>query len=401
MSSKKMNIVSLLTAIIVLVLVYGVNYCYDYSGESNHAVKIGFIYDGDESTPYTENFLEAQKRIEEKYGDAVECIVRKNVTPEASERQFESLVEEGCGLIFTNSYSYEKTAKEMASKFPNVQFCQAAGDNAGTEPVLKNYHTFMGKIYEGRYAAGVVAGLKLEELIKQGKIKPEEAVVGYVAAYPYSEVISGYTAFILGIRSVVPEATMRVRYTNSWSSYTLEKECARKFIDEGCIIISQHSDTAGPAVACEETEASKIVYFVGYNNNMNKLAPTTYLVSSRINWTPYMVSAVGAVINGYDIESTLKVDKWGNDAAGGFADGWVELLKFNEQAIADGTKEKLSKIIKQLKNNEIDVFYGNYVGINPENPDDRYDLTTAYKENSKQSLPAFNYILEGVVTIEN
>ena len=143
--------------------------------------------------------------------------------------------------------AYGEKTKEYAEAYPEIQFCQATCSNANEEPVLKNYHTFMGNIYQGRYISGVVAGMKLQELIEDGEITPGQAKAGYIGAYSCAEVISGYTAFFLGIRSVVPGATMTVRYTNTWGNHLLEKECAKKLIDEGCVIISQHSDTAGPA----------------------------------------------------------------------------------------------------------------------------------------------------------
>jgi basic membrane protein A len=400
MTRNKINIISLITALTMFLFTIVVHYCYEYTAGEKHITKVGFVYEGDESTPYTDNFLDATKAIEEKFGDSVQCIIKKNVANGSEGKQIEKLVEEGCELIFCNSYSYENTTKEMAGIYPQVQFCQATGDNAGVEPMYDNYHTYMGEVYEGRYASGVVAGLKLQEIIKEGKLKPEQAVVGYVAAFPYSEVISGYTAFILGIRSVVPEATMRVAYINSWNNYTLEKEYAKKFIDEGCVIISQHSDTAGPAVACEETDASKLVYHVGYSQDMKKIAPTTHLVSCRINWEPYMVNAVEAVVNKSSIESNMKCHVWGNDTGGGFADGWVELLKLNEQVVAKDTAKKIDYVIKQLENHKIGVFSGNYTGVNPNNPEDKCDLRIPFRENENRSSPSFNYILDNVVTIE-
>ena len=157
--------------------------------------------------------------------------------------------------------------------------------------MLPNYHTFMGTIYQGRYISGIVTGMKLRELIEQKKLTPAQAKIGYVAAFPYAEVISGYTAFFLGVRSVVSEAVMTVSYTNTWSNTTTERKLAEKLIDEGCVIIAQHSDTTGPATACEtaSTRDGKLVFHVGYNQTMTDVAPTTSLVSTRINWTPYFI----------------------------------------------------------------------------------------------------------------
>ncbi|MBO5488291.1 MAG: BMP family ABC transporter substrate-binding protein, partial [Eubacterium sp.] len=302
--------------------------------------------------------------------------------------------------VFTTSYGYGEKTKEYAEKYPNVQFCQATCSNANEEPELDNYHTFMGSIYQGRYASGVVAGMKMKELIDEKAITPEQAKVGYVGAYPYAEVISGYTAFLLGVRSVVPEAVMTVRYTNSWGNYQLEKEYAKALIDEGCVIISQHSDTAGPAAACEETKRSKSVYYVSYNESMQDIAPTTYLIGSKINWMPYMTAAARAVLEGDDIEESVEGTVNGNDMGAGFENEWVQMLKMNELVAADGTKERVDELIQQFKNGEITVFQGDYIGVNPEDPSDTIDLRKGYKENEKCSAPTFHYVLKDVITVK-
>ncbi len=191
-------------------------------------VKVGFVMDGDESTPYSYGFSLAQYEVEKEFGEAVETVVRNNVHYGTEGEVIDGLVAEGCDIIFTNSYGYGVITKEKAQQYPHVQFCQATCDNANAEPFCKNYHTFMGEIYEGRYVAGIVAGLKLRELIDTGVIAPEEAKVGYVGAYPYAEVISGYTAFLLGIRSVAPEARMFVRYTNTWNSFSCGTDSAER-----------------------------------------------------------------------------------------------------------------------------------------------------------------------------
>lgn len=228
-----------------------------FSAKSSEAdqVKVGFIYDGDAATPYSANFMRAEEALKNELGDRVTVIPIRNVSEADSEAHIRSLAEAGCDIIFTTSYGYEETAKSLAHEYPDVEFCQATGDNANTDPVLPNYHTFMGEIYEGRYISGVLAGMKLHEMISAGTISAEEAVVGYVAAFPYAEVISGYTAFFLGVRSVVPDAVMKVKYSNTWSGYAVEYQLAKELIEEGCVLISQHSDTIGPAVACEEATA--------------------------------------------------------------------------------------------------------------------------------------------------
>lgn len=387
------------SAAMLIVIAFCINF-FVCDKDTGRTLKAGFVYVGDASTAYTNNFVKAQETIEKQYSGQVETISEYNVSEENIEDALKRLVTAGCGIVFTTSYGYGEKTKEFAENYPGVQFCQATCSNANEEPVLSNYHTFMGSIYQGRYISGVVAGMKLKELIEEGKITKEQAKAGYVGAYPYAEVISGYTSFFLGIRSVVPEATMTVRYTNTWGNHLLEKKCAKKLINEGCVIISQHSDTSGPAAACEETDQSKVVYYVSYNESMADIAPTTYLTGSRINWTVYMAEAVGAVLSGKDIEKCVRGNINGNDAGAGFENGWVSMLGINEFTAAAGTKEMADRLINEFKNNNIQVFKGEYTGVNPDNPSDTIDLRKGFDENSKSSAPVFNYILDDVITIK-
>jgi basic membrane protein A len=258
----------------------------------------------------------------------------------------------------------------------------------------------MGEIYQGRYAAGVVAGMKLRQLIDDGVISEEDAKIGYVAAFPYAEVISGYTAFLMGVRSEVDSAVMYVKYTNSWSDYLLEKQYANELIDEGCILISQHSDTTGPAVACEERDVKTVVYHVGYNISMIDVAPTTSLVSSRINWEPYMSAAVDAMVHDDPIEDHVKGNKFGKDVGAGFDRGWVQMLRINESIAAPGTKQRIDSVIEDLNNGTLDVFKGDYTGKDPFDPTDTIDLRNGYRENATSSAPTFHYVLDDCIVVE-
>lgn len=391
--------ITVISAIVVIVIAFTLHYFLHFR-ESENCITIGFIYIGDASNGYTNNFVKVQNVIENNYDDRVKTIPKFNVPEEQVEGALEELVGAGCELIFTTSYGYGEKAKEFAGRYPQIQFCQATCSNANEEPYYSNYHTFMGSIYQGRYISGVAAGMKLKELIADGKIKVGQAKAGYVGAYPYAEVISGYTAFFLGIRSVVPEATMTVKYTNTWGDYHLEKECAKELIEEGCVIISQHSDTAGPAVACEETQRSKEVYYVSYNESMGDVAPTTYLIGSKINWEPYMLQAVEAVLSNKEIEQCVKGSIHGNDAGAGFEDDGVQMLAINEFVAAEGTKERVEELIREFQQNKLQVFQGEYTGVNPDDPSDVIDLREGYDENATSSAPTFCYILKDVITVE-
>ena len=371
-----------------------------FRADDEKKIKAGFIYVGDASTGYTGNFIDAQLELENVYSDNVQTLAMYNVAEGTESEYLQQLVDAGCDIIFSTSYNYGITTKEFAMRYPDIEFCMATCDNANEEPYLDNYHTFMGAIYEGRYTAGVAAGMKLKELIDDGVITKEQAKIGYVGAYPYAEVISGYTAFLLGVRSIVPDAVMTVKYTYKWNDYLIEKKYAKQLIDEGCVIISQHSDTVGPAIACDETDVSTPVYLVSYNQSMADIAPTTYITGCKINWKPYVIGAVGAVMKGRPIEKAVKGNVVGNDIGAGFSEGWVEMLKLNEVIAAKGTRKKIEEVIEGFKRGDIEVFKGDYIGINVDDPYDLYDLSEGYKENNNSSAPTFKYILQDVITIE-
>ena len=366
--------------------------------EDSRPLKVGFIYENDESTPYTYNFIQAQVAMKEKYGDEVLVLSRSNVQESEAETPLRELLEEGCSIIFTNSYS--RAFRELTLEYPKVQICQVSSEELAPDSYSPNYHTFKGEIYQGRYLSGVVAGMKLKEMIDHGLILPSEAVAGYVAAFPNAEVISGYTAFFLGIRSIVPEATMKVKYTYTWSSFFIERECANELIKKGCLVISQHCDTIAPALACEESDSIPKPYHVGYNQSMLDVAPTTSLVSSRINWEPYVVGAVGAVLKKQRIERRVGGNVHGNDICGGYFRDWVQLLELNNMIAAEGTKEKLKEVLNEMRKGNLSVYYGDYLGVNPFDENDTYDLRKEYIENKNSSAPTFHYVLQDVITIE-
>ncbi|MBQ2453387.1 MAG: BMP family ABC transporter substrate-binding protein, partial [Lachnospiraceae bacterium] len=290
---------------------------------------------------------------------------------------------------------------KLAPEYPGTQFCQTSYMDMNGKSVPDNYHTFKGEAYQGRYVSGIAAGMKIKEMISEGIITEDQAIVGFVAAFPTSEVISGYTAFLMGVRSVVPQAVMRVRYTQTWSSYALEKSAAEQLLDEGCVVLSQHTDTIGPAIACEETSQSRPVYFVGNNQSMSEVAPGTSLVTARICWEPYVLSAVEAVMMNKDIESMVSGNIHGHDVSAGFEKGWVEMEDLNLQVAADGTQQAMDAAIDRFDKGDVSFVYkGDYTGADPADPSDTCDLREGYIENEYTSYPLFHYILNDIITID-
>ena len=395
---KRVYIVTVLTCLAILGAFYMSFRLMNITGGKDH-LTVGFIYDNDESTPYTYNFSLAKDAVEKKYGERVTIESCSNVLDEEMEEPLRELADKGCDIIFLNGYS--ELVMKLAPEYPGTQFCQTSYMDMNGKSVPENYHTFKGEAYQGRYVSGIAAGMKIKEMISEGIITEDQAIVGFVAAFPTSEVISGYTAFLMGVRSVVPQAVMRVRYTQTWSSYALEKSAAEQLLDEGCVVLSQHTDTIGPAIACEETSESRPVYFVGNNQSMSEVAPGTSLVTSRICWEPYVLSAVEAVMKNKDIESVVSGNIHGHDVSAGFENGWVEMEDLNLQVAADGTQQAMDAAIDRFDKGDVSFVYkGDYTGADPADPSDTCDLREGYIENEYTSYPLFHYILNDIITID-
>ena len=393
---KRVYVLCIVTSLIMGLLSFGIHGL--TKTEEKH-IKVGFIFVGDEITPYTENFIKARNRVMEVYGDQIECVTKYNVTEDQIEEPLKELVDEKCDYIIAASYGYGPEVKKMAQQHPEIEFCVPTGDNANQEPVLSNYHNCLGTIYQGRYVCGVVAGVKLKEMIEDGVITPQQAKIGYVAAFPYAEVISGYTAFYLGVRSVVPEATMLVKYTDTWSNYSLEKQVATELIEQDCVIISQHSDTIGPATACENAGGSIPVYHVGYNQSMTDIAPTRSLVSCCVDYSYYFEQSIGALLQDKVIEDCIDGKTYEQDAMAGIDKGWVRILDVNYAIVPKDTDRIVDDTIEDLVSGKTQVFSGPFTGVNPNDENDRIDLRTPYIENETSSSPSFSYVLDDVITI--
>ncbi len=304
-------------------------------------VKMGLICLHDENSTYDANFIQAAKAAQDELG--FELVIKTNIPEDDSCAQAaEELAEDGCDVIFANSFGHESYVMTVAEDYPDVEFCHATGTNAKTAGIA-NFHNAFASIYEGRYLAGIAAGMKINEMIEAGDITAEEAKMGYVGAFPYAEVISGYTSFYLGAKSVCPTVTMSVKYTNSWFDIALEKEAALALIADGCILVSQHADSEGAPKACEE----KGVPNVAYNISTINLGPTTALISSKIDWTPYFKLIIEAVANDTAIPA---------DWCGTLATGSVVLTELNADVAAEGTQEAIDKALASLKDGSLKVF---------------------------------------------
>ena len=330
----------IIALLLALVMVFSLCACGSSEPKASE-FKAGFIFLHDENSTYDLNFLNAVKEACEKLG--VEYVTKVNIPEsEACYDAAAELVDEGCTFIFADSFGHEPYMIQAAKEFPEVQFCHATGTQAHTAGVA-NYHNAFANIYEGRFLGGVAAGLKLNEMIEKGEITADQAKVGYIGAYPYAEVKSGYTSFFLGVRYVCPSATMDVTFTNSWYDPTLEQEGAIKLINNDCVLISLHADSMGAPTECQNNG----IPFVFYNGSAKDACPDTYIVASYINWAPYLEYAMTCAMNGEEIAA---------DWVGTLENGGVALKEINEAVAAAGTAEKIEEVKAKLLDGSLKVF---------------------------------------------
>lgn len=348
------------------------------AGIAAEDIKVGFVHVSDPSDMgYTYNHHEGTLAMQEALGLSDDQIVNKFNVAEGAEcdTALRELVDAGCNIIFATSFGFEDYVKEVAAEYPEIQFCHATGYQAASSG-LDNMHNYFASIYEARYLAGIAAGLKTET-----------NKIGYVAAFPFAEVISGYTAFYLGAKSVNPEVTMDIMYTNSWNDPTVESQVAKALIEKGCDVVSQHSDSTAPATTAEDNG----VWQVGYNNDMIEAAPKASLISARINWGIYVTEAVEAMINGETIPT---------DWCKGLADGAVYLSPLNTDIAAEGTKEAIDAASEAIKAGELHVFGGPLTGTSPEGEAIELAEGEYFHEQEEASAPSWCYIVEGCNVIE-
>ena len=364
-------------------------------------LKVGFIFLHDENSTYDKNFMDAAKAACE----AMDVdYVQKTQIPESQDcyDAAVALIEtDGCNIIFADSFGHESFLIEAAKKYPDVQFCHATGTQAHTAGA-KNFHNAFASIYQGRYLAGVAAGLKLNEMIEAGKITADKAKMGYVGAFTFAEVISGYTSFYLGAKSVCPTVTMDVKFTGSWYDEQLEKEAAQALIAGGCKLISQHADSMGAPTACETAGVPN----VSYNGSTVSACPNTFIVSSRIDWAPYFKYMIQCVMDGKAIDT---------DWTGTLETGSVVLTDVNEKAAAAGTVEKLAEVKAKLIDGSINVFDTANFTVKGEKlssykadvdtdkdftPDTEVIENGVFFESKHRSAPYFDLRIDGITLLD-
>ena len=392
----------ILSVCLVVLMIAGLCVSFTACGNKKSNFKLGVILLHDEASTYDNNFIEAVERAKDQLGLKDDQVIYKKNIPESNEcyEAAADLVDEGCDVIFADSFGHETYILKAAKEFPEVQFCHATGTMAHTEK-LDNFHNAFASIYEGRFLAGVAAGLKLNQMIADGKITADQAKMGYVGAFTYAEVISGYTSFYLGAKSVCPSVTMDVQFTGSWYDEVKEKDAATALIGNGCVLISQHADSMGAPSVCEE----KNVPNVSYNGSTVAACPNTFIVSSKIDWTPYFVYICNSAIEGTAIDT---------DWTGTIATGSVALSDVNTKAAAPDTQAKLDEVKAKLISGETKVFDTSTFTVDGKkldtymadvDTDDKYTPDTEvikdgyFHESEYRSAPCFDIKIDGITLL--
>ena len=356
-------------------------------------IKVGVIYIGDENEGYTAAHMAGIDEMAANLGLSDDQIIEKTTIPE-DESCYDAavdLADQGCNIIFATSFGHETYILQAAQEYPDIQFCHATGYQAASSG-LSNMHNYFDAIYEARYVSGVVAGMKLNEMIENGDITADQAKIGYVGAFPYAEVISGFTSFYLGAKSVCESVTMEVQYTNSWADMTAEGEVANQLIADNCVLISQHADTTGAPTACEAAG----VPCVGYNIDMTSVAPNTALTSASMDWGVYYTYAVQCMLDGTAIDT---------DWCKGFAEGADKITALNDKTVAEGTEEKVKEVEDALIDGSLHVFDTSAFTVDGKEldtykkDDTEYISDGYFHESEYGSAPAFDIAIDGITSI--
>ena len=400
-----------LSAVLAATGVAGFASCSD---KEEYDFTVGLICLHDSNSTYDKNFIDSMNRAIEELGLEKGQLVLKTGVPEDNtcyDTAME-LVDDGCDVIFADSFGHEDSMVKAAKEAPDVQFAHATGTKAHTEK-LDNFSNAFASIYEGRYLAGVAAGMKLKEMEEAGELKTENysgenIKIGYVGAWSYAEVISGYTSFYLGVKSVVENVVMDVQFTDSWYDEAEEREAATALIKSGCALISQHADSWGAPMACEENDVPN----VSYNGNTSERCPKTAIISSAVNWTPYFKYMIQCAMNDEKIDTDwcggLGTEVY--DGTKDLLDGSVVISALGQNA-AEGTAAKLEEVRQQLRAGTLKVFDTSKFTVGGEtltsymadvDADEKYTPDTeviengVFMESKFRSAPYFDVKIDGI-----
>ena len=382
-------------------------------------VKVGLICLHDSQSTYDANFIDSMKAAVSSLGERVdgEAIIKTGVAESiAAFNAAKDLVKQGCNVIFADSFGHEKFMLKAAKKYPSVTFCHATGTQAKVAGVA-NYHNAFASIYEGRYLAGYAAGLKLQAMLKDGLVKENNydkdgnVKLGYIGAYPYAEVVSGYTSWFLGVREVVSNVVMDVTFTFDWYKPDAEEAGAKMLISNGAVLLSQHADSMGAPGACEDAYndgKGPLIPDVSYNVSTQKECPNTYVAFSKINWAPYYEEVVNSMFEGRAIRGevnnnftgTIATDSVQYDAADAEIKAQCEVIK---QELIAGTRKvfdcaKFTVDGQHLTSYKADVDdMGDFV---PETEVIKSEGgLTFFDESSLRSAPYFDITIDGITQL--
>lgn len=303
-------------------------------GEGDAApLKVGFIYIGSaQDGGFSQAQDEGRAAMVEYFGGKVETVVQEEVhdqDAQATETAARNMIDQGCKVIVGTSFGYMDTLERLAEEFPDIYFLHFSGNKMNDT----NFDNYFGAMEEPRYLSGIVAGM----MTQSNKI-------GYVAAYPYTEVQIGINAFALGVQSVNKDAEVKVVYINSWYDPANEKAAAESLLAQGCDVLAQHCDTLGPIIAAEN--AGK--YAIGYNLDKQDAAPGTFLTAPIWNHEVYYIQAIQSIMDG-----TFKPQSY----YGHMSDGYLDLAPLNP-IVSEEAKAKVEEVKAKILDGSFAPFSG-------------------------------------------
>ncbi len=330
-------------------------------GASKTDMVAGFIYIGpvgDHGWTFAQD--KGRLMVEKELG--IKTIYKENV-PEGPEVKdvIRNMIDQGAKIIFAGSFGYMDYVEEVSKEFPEIKFLHCSGYK-----MTENMGNYFGRMYQARYLSGIVAGMKTKN-----------NMIGYVAAYEIPEVIRGINAFTLGVQAVNPDAKVYVTWTHTWYDPGKETEAAKALLDEGCDIITQHQDTAGPQQAAEMRGA----FSIGYNSDMYSMAPKAYMTAPVWTWGPYFIDQIEKAM-----DNTWKAESYW----GGLEDGIIALAPLTENA-PEGAKEKVEEMKEKIIKTDFDVFNG------PLKDQKGLTVVKAGAMLSDQEMLGMNWFVDGVI----
>ena len=362
---KKIFIIAGLIIIAIIAGIFVINIYEADTEVTKETTKVGVILNGSKDDhSWSQSHYEGLQQTAAELN--LEILYRENVKEDAVTALVDEFVAQGCKIIIANSFEFGTYIEAAAEKYPEIYFLHATGVGEG-----RNLSTYFGRMYQIRYLSGIVAGLQT---------KSNE--IGYVAAFPISEVNRGINAFALGVRSVNPEAKVYVSWTDSWNDDQVTGEVTQELLEAHNIdVLAMHSDSVKPLEIAEKMG----VMSIGYNVDNSAEYPDTYLTAAVWDWEDFYTPTILKCLQGKFV---------GQHYWEGVESGIVSLAPFTKLVNA-GTAEQVEQELERLTSGTYDVFYGPIY-----DNEGKLRISEGESMTDNSMLNEFDWYAEGVIINE-